>query len=103
MDLKVPDLQIVMCGPEGNYEIRFTILEEFEGRIEVTIGDQKMEWYVESVDYSGSKITRLGGLTRGSEVVWGDCYWFELQADQDPRVDYYGSGVLVRTDRAAVF
>ena len=101
MDLKIPDLHIVMCGPEGKYKIKFTMIEPFEGRIEATVGNQKMEWYVESVDYSGSKITRLGGLTRGSEKVWGNCYWFELHADQDPRIEYFGAGVLIRTDRAA--
>jgi hypothetical protein len=89
-------------GPEGPYAVRFQPSSEWDGTIDVTIGGHAMRWSVDHADDEEGGGTVLGGITRGSEKLWNDTYWFELRlADLPPVIRYWGDKVVWREDRAA--
>jgi hypothetical protein len=88
-------------GPEGEYIVEFTPNDD-EGSIQTTIAGTPMTWHVEFVGLNDDGDVVLGGLTRGSTAVWGDCFWFEVKADAGaPFIEYWGNHVLWRKDRIA--
>ncbi|WP_036051053.1 hypothetical protein [Bradyrhizobium sp. Tv2a-2] len=87
-------------GPEGNYAVEFTPTNGL-GSIKTTIGDAAMTWHVDFVGLNEGGDVILGGITTGSQAVWGDCYWFEVEADAGARsIEYWGDQVLWRKDGA---
>jgi hypothetical protein len=88
-------------GPEGHYALEFEPSATQHGTIKTEIGGKQMTWHVDFVDVDQNGGTTLGGLTKGTEGVWGDCYWFNIQAGADaPYIEYWGNQVLWRTDWA---
>ncbi|WP_197427472.1 hypothetical protein [Bradyrhizobium retamae] len=60
-----------------------------------------MTWYVDFVGLNEGGDVVLGGITTGSQAVWGDCYWFEVEANAGARcIEYWGDQVLWRKDWA---
>jgi hypothetical protein len=87
-------------GPEGDYGVEFTPTND-DGSIKATIIGAPMTWRVDFVGLNEGGDVVLGGLTRGSEAVWGDCYWFRVKADAGaPCIEYWGDQVLWRKDWA---
>lgn len=61
-----------------------------------------MRWPVEVVRTDEDGLTVISGMTRGSEPLWGDQYWFELRPwDQPAVIRYWGDQVLIREDTGA--
>lgn len=83
-------------GPQGPYDVEVPRAED--DRIRVVHGDVTLHWHVEAMD--GPK-SSASGLTLGTERVWGDVYWFEFTLGPPTRIDYYGAGILVRSDHEA--
>ncbi len=93
---------LVFRGPEGPYTIRFRPADQWDGRIDVSIGGVAMHWRVVEADQEDSGAVVLGGMTSGSEPLWSDQYWFELRfSDAPPLIRYRGNQVVWREDRAA--
>jgi hypothetical protein len=67
-------------GPEGDYAVEFTPTNGL-GSIKTTIVGTPMTWHVDFVGLNEGGDVVLGGITRGSEAFWGDCYWFRVEAD----------------------
>ena len=83
-------------GPHGPYDV-----SQPQGKdlpIEVVHGDRTLRWVVQVMD---GPMGPASGLTNGTALIWGDVYWFEFTPGPTARIDYYGSGVLVRTDYEA--
>ena len=90
------------CGPNGQYSVVFRSVGGSDGDIEVSIDGISMTWTVDSVDCEGGSGIVMGGMTTGSEAIWGDQFWFELRPDDSPPViRYWGDQVIWREDRAA--
>jgi hypothetical protein len=91
---------ISIISSDGRYELAFTPNHD-EGTIETTVSGQKMLWHVETVDVDPEGNLVLAGLTRGSETVWNDCFWFVLTTGKaGSKIEYWGEQVLFRTDCA---
>ena len=58
-------------GPEGPYTIQFEPTDEGDGVIDVSIGGLTMRWQVVDADREDSGAVVLGGMTDGSEPLWG--------------------------------
>jgi hypothetical protein len=90
-------------GSEGDYKVVFVPNDAGEGLVQTTIGVTPMAWNVDFVGLDESGEVVLGGLTRGSTVIWGDIYWFSIQAKADaPWIEYWGDQVLWRKDLASM-
>ena len=89
-------------GPEGPYDVRFQPHGEWDGIIDVSIAGVEMRWDVDQADREkGGGLVR-GGMTRGTESLWNDQFWFELRLDDTPPViRYWGDKVVWREDQAA--
>jgi hypothetical protein len=88
-------------GPEGDYAVVFTPTNG-HGSINTTIVGTHMTWHVDFVGLNEGGDVVLGGITRGSETVWGDCYWFRVEAWAGaPYIEYWGDQILWRKDWAA--
>ena len=88
-------------GPEGPYVVDFRPSGEWHGVVEVMIGGLAMRWPVDEA-HAGDDGMVLCGLTRGSEPLWNDVFWFEVHLGAQPRViRYWGDQVLIREDRGA--
>ena len=93
---------MTFAGPEGSYTITFRPTDEWDGLIDVSIGDLEMRWDVVDADREETGGLVLGGMTSGSESLWNDQFWFELRlADSPPVIRYWGNQVVWREDRAA--
>ncbi len=91
---------IVVTGPEGSYKLAYTP-DHDEGIIETTISSQPMLWHVETVEFDADGDLVLSGLTRGTETVWEDCFWFVLTTGKaGSKIEYWADQVLFRTDHA---
>ncbi|WP_144439918.1 hypothetical protein [Methylobacterium sp. AMS5] len=87
---------------DGPYEIIFQPIDDWDGIIDISISGMSMRWDVVSAvkDEDGSVF--LGGMTSGTEELWGDVYWFSLDFENIPPViDYWGNCVLWRQDKGA--
>ena len=94
-----PPFTAVMSGPEGVYHLAFSRYDDRDGYIDTTIRGIDMSWNVDSVERADDGSIILGGLTRGSEALWLDCFWFALCLNPKPfKIDYWGNQVLWRTD-----
>lgn len=97
-----PAFDMTFAGPEGPYTILFRPTDEWDGVIEVSIGDLEMRWDVVDADREEVGGLVLGGMTSGSENLWNDQFWFELRLDDSPPViRYWGNQVFWREDRVA--
>ena len=97
-----PAFNMTFAGPEGSYTITFRPTDEWDGLIDVSIGDLEMRWDVVDADREETGGLVLGGMTSGSESLWNDQFWFELRlADSPPVIRYWGNQVVWREDRAA--
>ena len=89
-------------GPEGVYTIQFRPTDEWDGLIDVFIGDLEMQWDVVDARREETGGLVLGGMTSGTESLWNDQFWFELRLDDRPPViRYWGNQVVWREDRVA--
>ena len=103
MRTTVPDaFSLVFTGPDGPYTIRFEPTDEWDGVIDVSMGELTMRWHVVDADREDGGAVVLGGMTDGSTPLWGDQYWFELRFnDAPPLIRYWGDQVIWREDYAA--
>lgn len=83
-------------GPQGVYDLGVPRAEDRQ--IEVVHGELTLRWVVEVMD---EPMGSASGLTVGTAPIWGDVYWFEFTWGPPARIDYYGKGVLIRTDHEA--
>lgn len=88
-----------MTGPTGPYELTFSRNAD-EGELRAQLPGSVLLWHVEACEFDGGQ-WRLSGLTRGTQDLWGDTYWFELHTDAPARIEY-STTVLVRTDYAEI-
>ncbi|GAB4352776.1 MAG: hypothetical protein Kow00114_01590 [Kiloniellaceae bacterium] len=96
-----PPFSVSFLGPEGPYTIHFQPDGRWDGLIDVTIGGMEMQWAVDDVRHDESGALAIGGMTRGSEDLWGQQYWFELRPNDSPAViRYWGDKVVWRSDIA---
>lgn len=87
---------------DGPYTISFQPTDEWDGKITVSIRGQTMHWDVVDADKAADGKVILGGMTCGSEALWGDQFWFELRlTDTPPMIRYWGNQVIWREDKAA--
>lgn len=92
----------MFTGPDGPYTIRFEPIDEWDGVIDISIGELTMRWRVIDADREDGGAVVLGGMTDGSAPLWGDQYWFELRFnDAPPLIRYWGDQVICREDHAA--
>ncbi len=93
---------VAFIGPEGKYSLTFTPNND-EGSIETTISGRQMLWHVETVEFDADEALVLSGLTRGSEIIWDNCFWFVLTTGKaGSKIEYWGDSVLLRTDHTPV-
>lgn len=96
-----PAFDLTVSGPEGRYTLSFKPTDEWDGIIDVTIGELAMVWDVDYVDHEAGGGLVLAGMTSGTTPIWNDQFWFELRiADTPPVIRYWGDRVLWREDRA---
>jgi hypothetical protein len=94
-----PALTRTFEGPEGRYTADYRPIREWDGVIEVVIRGVAMRWPVDEA-YVEDGVTLLCGLTRDSEPLWNDVYWFEIHLDaRPPVIRDWGDQVLIREDR----
>jgi hypothetical protein len=62
-----PTFNMSFAGPEGPYTVHFRPTGEWDGVIDVTIGDQAMHWSVGTAEREAHGAMVLGGMTRGTE------------------------------------
>ncbi|KQY34999.1 hypothetical protein ASD38_00005 [Caulobacter sp. Root487D2Y] len=94
-----PAFSATMTSPDGVYELAFRPLDECDGVVEVTIAGEAMSWYVVRGDEEEDGTVSLSGMTVGSDVIWGDQFWFELVLKPGPvQIKYWGDRVLWRSD-----
>ncbi len=102
MRVKTPDpFSITLLGPQGTYALSFSryASSEWEGFLDVRIGEYAMHWEVEQVDDEGGVIVLSGGTGYETVQLWGDSFWYELfPFSNPPRIDFFGDRVLCRTD-----
>ena len=72
--------------------------DDDEGRFQVVLGEISTVWPVEVCEQTDSG-WRLSGLTKDTQSVWGDTFWFELHTGESTRIEYRLQQ-LVRTDLA---
>ena len=88
-------ISLSFSAPTGLYRVQFEPGEDHNA--DVRHGDLSMRWPIFVADEDGT----CSGLTVGSEEIWGDVFWWQLEPGPPGTIDYYGNGVLVRTDREA--
>ena len=95
-----PPFTAKFMGAEGEYVIRYAPIDAWDGVIDTEIGGAALVWYVDNVELDDESHMSLGGLTRGTEGVWKDCFWFDITLkDRKPiKLEYWGNQVLWRTD-----
>lgn len=93
-----PSFSAMAIGPEGQYHLHFEPLDEWDGVTTTEIAGTPMRWKVDVIESDESGNIAFSGLTRGSEPVWHDCFWFELRLDANSIIAYWGNQVLLRTD-----
>jgi hypothetical protein len=86
-------IALKFSAPTGTYSLQCEEVED--AAVEVGQGDVSMVWRVEVADGDGV----LQGLTRDTEAVWGDVFWRKLILGPPATIEYWGEGVLVRTDK----
>jgi hypothetical protein len=90
-------------GPEGEYEIDFVPIDEWDGKIDVTIAGVAMRWRVVHADQEEGGGYSLGGMTDGTEDFWDHVFWFELRIyDKPPVIRYWGDRVIWREDSSVL-
>ena len=95
--------QLKLEGPDGLYLIDFAPTGKGEGKIEVSIAGHQMTWPVEGTSVGDSDREFLGGMTVGSEVIWGSVFWFELHLNNSPPLmRYWGDKAIWREDLAVL-
>ncbi|MEM6826747.1 MAG: hypothetical protein AAF553_02270 [Pseudomonadota bacterium] len=91
-------------GPEGKYAISYQPQDVWDGVIETEIGGQPMFWGADAIHREAGQVS-IGGMSYGTEELWGDVFWFEIVLDGDllpKQINYWGetgTGVW-RTDVA---
>lgn len=100
MRTKVPQaFQMQFAGFEGQNLVDFHPTDEWDGQIHVTINEHEMTWEVTDADIEKEGGLVLGGITDGSDEIWGDQFWFELRLhDRPPVIRYWGDRVIWRED-----
>jgi len=94
--------QLEFSGPQGPYRLCFEPLDEWDGAFVVEGLAHPMRWSVLSIDRKDTGELIFSGMTDGSQVLWGDQYWYEAQVEPEPaRVSFWGDRVLVRIDEAS--
>lgn len=88
-----------MMGPTGPYELTFSRGAD-EGALQAQLPGGVLFWHVEVCQRDG-EAWRLSGLTRGTQTLWGETYWFELHTAAPACIAYFVKA-LVRTDYAVV-
>ena len=97
-----PPFKLAFVGDDGGYTISFQPTDQWDGRIVVSMRGQTMRWDVVDADKEDDGSVVLGGMTSGSESLWGDQFWFELRVtDRPPLIRYWGNEVVWREDKAA--
>lgn len=89
---------VQMMGPDGPYSLAFAPNAD-EGVLEARLPGGVLLWAVDVCERDGVG-WRLGGLTRGTQTLWGDTYWFEMCTAAPVRIEYFVKSP-VRTDYAA--
>ena len=86
-------MHLTFRGAGGDYTIEFDPESgSYEDRaLSVTVSGRHERWLVRVDDIGEEGCRRLGGLTHG--------YWYELVLADVPRVNYWGNGILLWTDR----
>ncbi|WP_446485458.1 hypothetical protein [Caulobacter sp. LARHSG274] len=87
-------------GEDGDYRLSYRPNAD-KGSIQTTIGGVEMTWLVDFVEKTPDEEWELGGLTRGTEALWDDVYWFELRTTQGAPLNFWGDQVVVRSDASA--
>ena len=101
-DISLKTFSANFSGSEGDYKVAFVPTDAGEGIMETTIGITPMIWPVDFVGLDENGEVILGGLTHGSMALWGEIYWFNIQAKTNaPWIEYWGDQVLWRKDLAA--
>lgn len=54
-------------------------------------------WQIEKI-FRLDKKFRISGIAFAEEPVLSDTAWFELWIDENPKIDYWGNQILLRTD-----
>lgn len=97
-----PAFSMAFAGPDEVYTIRFRPTDDWDGVIDLSIGERPMRWTVLDANQETGGTVVLGGVTDGTEEVWGDQFWFELRfQDTPPIIRYWGDQVVWWEDRAA--
>jgi len=93
-----PDaFEAAFVGPDGEYRLAYRLNAD-SGLIETKIGGVEMTWIVDFVEKTAEGHWELGGLTRGSQDVWGDTYWFEMRTAAGAPLNLWGDQILLRSD-----
>lgn len=94
--------EITFASPDGNYVVRYEPVDDWDGRIAMSIRGVKVGGEVLSVERDANGERVLMGSTGGFKRLYDDEFWFELRPDSRPPViEYFGDRVLWRRDEAA--
>ena len=102
MRIEAPPLfRVTAAWDNRHYELRFRPIDVWDGLVEGSIGEHDLSWPVDLCEID-EQSSFVAGMTRGSEALWGDVYWFVIRYDApQPVIEYWGDRELVRRDPIA--
>ncbi|MBW8859261.1 MAG: hypothetical protein JF570_05880 [Caulobacter sp.] len=91
--------EMTFRGEAGVYRLSYRPNAD-KGLIQTTIDGVDMTWLVDFVENGPDGAWELGGLTRGTEALWNDVYWFELRTTPGASLNFWGDQIIARSDPA---
>jgi hypothetical protein len=104
MRVRTPEpFTIAVVGPQGPYTLAFHRHSDWDGYLDVALQGVEMRWAIEAIYDEDGDTYFCGGTDVGTIKLWGDMFWFRLfPSGNDPRVELWGAGVIVRIDRPPI-
>jgi hypothetical protein len=57
--------------------LEYAPIDDWDGEVAVRLSGHDLVWPVQNVERANSTLL-LGGITQGTNEIWGDTFWFEL-------------------------
>jgi len=102
MRIKAPQepFEVTFGSADGPYTLKYSPLDEWDGRIAMVIRGVEVGGDVLQVDDDPDGRVFMGPTTNFSRL-YNDEFWFELRPDRQPAViEFFGDRVLWRSDTA---
>lgn len=94
--------EITFALPDGNYVVRYEPVDDWDGRIAMSIRGVEVGGEVLAVEQGDDGGRVLMGAAGGFKDLDDNEFWFELRPDaRPPVIEYFGDRVVSRRDEAA--